>query len=134
MGNEEKELLKSFIFNINEVFNEGYLISSSIKIPGVSLSLILNMCSISPSIIDKLKSMNGNRFISCDLRNEFKTNEDFQSFEYFEYLDLLYCQKIIKENLFPFQNHQSIKSIEDLENEFIDINEKEEEKEEYIVN
>merc|ERR1711862_1086117 len=77
---------------------------------------------------------NGNRFISCDLRNEFKTNEDFQSFEYFEYLDLLYCQKIIKENLFPFQNHQSIKSIEDLENEFIDINEKEEEKEEYIVN
>ena len=133
--NEEKELLKSFIFNINELLlNEDYLISSSIKIPGVSLSLILNMCSISPSIIDKLKSMNGNRFISCDLRNEFKTNEDFQSFEYFEFLDLLYCQKIIKENLFPFQNHQSIKSIEDLENEFIDINEKEEEKEEYIVN
>merc|ERR1711862_315023 len=126
--NEEKELLKSFIFNITELFNGDYLISSSIKIPGVSLSLILNMCSISPSIIDKLKSMNGNRFISCDLRNEFKTNEDFQSFEYFEYLDLLYCQKIIKENLFPFQNHQSIKSIEDLENEFIDINEKEEKK------
>merc|ERR1712232_1444435 len=98
--NEEKELLKSFIFNINELLlNEDYLISSSIKIPGVSLSLILNMCSISPSIIDKLKSMNGNRFISCDLRNEFKTNEDFRSFEYFEFLDLLYCQKIIKENL-----------------------------------
>merc|ERR1711982_253862 len=55
---------------------------------------------------------------------------------YSEFLDLLYRQKIIKENLFPFQNHQSIKSIEDLENEFMHINEKEEEeeKEEYIVN
>merc|ERR1711862_453848 len=104
--NVEKKLLEPFIFNAKELFNGNYLISS-IKIPGVSLSLILNMCSISPSIIDKLKSMNGNRFISCDLRNEFKTNEDFLSFEYFEYLDLLYCQKIIKENLFPCNNHQS---------------------------
>ena len=126
LKNEEKELLKPFIFNINEFFNENYLISSSSKIGGVSLSLILNICSIPPSIIDKLKSMNGNTFISCDLRNEFK-HEDFESFEYFEYLDLLYCQKMVKGRLFPFQNHQSIKSIEDLENEFIDMSEKEEE-------
>ena len=65
LNNEEKELLIPFIFNINEFFNEDYLISSSSsKIGGVSLSLILNMCSIPPSIIDKLKSMNRNTFIS----------------------------------------------------------------------
>ena len=34
---------------------------------------------------------------------------------------------MVKGRLFPFQNHQSIKSIEDLENEFIDMSEKEEE-------
>jgi len=81
------------------------------------------MCSIPPSIIDKLKSMNGNTFISCDLRNYFKP-EDFQSFEL---LDVLYCQKMINEGFYPFQDHQAIKSIEQLDNEFIDISEKEEE-------
>merc|ERR1711862_650773 len=45
-----------------------------------SISFLFNICELSPSIIDTLKSMNGNTFISCDLRNEFKPVE-FQSFE-----------------------------------------------------
>ena len=45
-----------------------------------SISYLFNICELSPSIIDTLKSMNGNTFISCDLRNYFKP-EDFQSFE-----------------------------------------------------
>ena len=86
-----------------------------------SISFLFNICELSPSIIDTLKSMNGNTFISCDLRNYFKP-EDFQSFEF---LDVLYCKTMINERFYPFQDHQSIKSIEDLENEFIDISEKE---------
>ena len=87
-----------------------------------SISYLFNICELSPSIIDTLKSMNGNTFISCDLRNYFKP-EQFQSFEF---LDVLYCKTMINERFYPFQDHQSIKSIEDLENEFIDISKKEE--------
>ena len=83
-----------------------------------SLSLIFNICELSPSIIDILQNVDGKSFMTSDLSKQFKPRE-IQSLEY---LDVLYCRRMLKENVFPIQNHQQIKSHEELENEFMKVN------------